>query len=496
MLCWLLPTVLTGIVVAYQAARPEPWRDEIASWSAARRSTAEIWAMGQHIDGVTVPYYLLAHWSMALFGDSVLALRIPSLIAVTATTAVTALLARRLWGPRAALVAGLLVAAMPVMSRYAQEARGYAFAALFAVLSTLLLTRALDRSRWASWVAYALSIVLLGLAHQIALLLLIGHLVAVVASGWRRLVWWVPAVLLAVAAVVPFARLGLGQRGAQLDWLTAARPVDLATIAGTIFISGVIGGAVCAFATIALRNREWWGVLLFLTALLPVLALYAIDQLITPMFVGRYLIFVVPLLCALAGRGLSLLGLPIGVTAVLVLAAVGLPLQDEIRRTHSAFDYRAAARLIQAGQIPGDAIVYAPRDGWQFTDIAMDYYAVGPFPRDVLKQSDELRNASLWATECADPAACFATVDRVWTLSADNLETGRRAGLTDQLSFPVQALLTSSFVPLQQSRVDGFTIGLFVRRRAQPVREARTPADRHWGPGTAQSTCCVDSFVD
>ncbi|WP_067508031.1 glycosyltransferase family 39 protein [Actinoplanes sp. TFC3] len=491
-LCWLVPAVLTGFVVAYQAAVPEPWRDEIATWSAARRSAGEILAMGQHIDGVTVPYYLLAHWSMAVFGNSMLALRIPSMAAMTATAAVTALLARRLWGVRPALLAGLIVAVLPVISRYAQEARGYAFAALFAVLSTLLLVRALEWSRWARWVSYATSLILLGLSHQIALLLLLGHLVTVVATSWRRLLWWGPSVLLGVAAVVPFARLGLGQRGAQLDWLSAANPADLAEIAGTIFLSGVLGGAVCALAALALRNREWWGVLMVLTAVLPVFALYAIDQLITPMFVGRYLIFVVPLLCALAGRGLALLRLPLGLTVVVVLALIGLPLQATIRRTHSAFDYRAAADLIQHTQQLGDAIVYAPRDGWQFTDLAMTYYAGSNLPRDVLLQADELRTESLWATECPDTALCFATVDRVWTLSADSLETGRRAGVTDQLSPPVRAILTSSFDQLMQSRVEGFTIGLFARRPAEPDPQEPSPAYRHWGPGPTQTACCID----
>ncbi|MGA5301981.1 glycosyltransferase family 39 protein [Nucisporomicrobium flavum] len=459
-LCWLVPTVVAGAVVGYRAGTPGPWRDELATWSAAHRTVPQIVELGRHIDGVTVPYYLLAH-VMAGYGDSILVLRTPSMLAATATAGVTALLARRLWGTRAALAAGLLVAAMPVMSRYGQEARGYALAALFAVTATLCLLRALDSARWWDWLAYATSALFLGWSHQLALLLLLGHAVAVTVIKRRALLAWLAGVAVAAAGILPFTLLGVGQHAAQLGWLSAAEPSDLAGIAETVFLSGVIGGAVCALAVMALRGR--WAPLLFLSALLPVLALYAIDQLVTPMFVGRYLTFVVPLLCALAGRALADLRLPLGLAVVLVLGAIGLPLQEDLRRTHSGSDYQRAAAIIHDQARPGDGIIYAPRGGWHFADLALRYYLGDDVPKDVLLRSDEVANASLWATECAEPAACLAGTDRVWTLSGDDLETGRRAGPTDQLTPAQQAALNGSFRQVSQVRVDGFTIALFVR---------------------------------
>ncbi|MEV4641548.1 glycosyltransferase family 39 protein [Actinoplanes sp. NPDC049548] len=462
LLCWLAPTVVTGLVVAYRAAEPQLWRDELATWSAATRTVPQIFALGRHIDGVTLPYYLLEHVTVRVAGDSALALRLPSLLAATATAAVTALLARRLWGTQAALLAGLMVAVVPVVSRYAQEARGYAFAGLFAALSTLLLIRALDGARWRRWLAYGIGILLLGWSHEVALLLVLGHAVTVATMNRRLLLRWLTAVVVAAGGMLPFTLLGLGQRGLQLSWLFAAEPADLATIAQTVFLSGVIGGAVCALAVTALRERP--AVPLFLSALLPVLVLYAVDQLVTPMFVGRYLFFVVPLLCALAGQALTGLHLPVGVTVVVALGLIGLPVQDEIRRSHSPFDYRRAAAVIEANARPGDGIIYAPRQGWHFTDIALHRYLGADAPRDVLLQSDQVASASLWATECADPAACLRGTDRIWTVSGDNLETGRRAGVTDQLTDAQRAALTAGYEEALQTRVDGFTIVLFVRR--------------------------------
>ncbi|MEV8505808.1 glycosyltransferase family 39 protein [Actinoplanes sp. NPDC051475] len=462
LLCWLAPAIVTAFVVAYRAAEPQLWRDELATWSAATRTVPQIFALGRHIDGVTVPYYLLEHVTIGLFGDSTLALRLPSLLAATATAAVTGLLARRLWDARAALLAGLVVAAVPVVSRYAQEARVYAFAALFAALSTLLLLRALELPRRRRWLAYGTAVLGLGWSHQVALLLLLGHAVAVVATNRRLLLRWLPAATFAMGGALPFILLGLGQHGRQLNWLFAAEPADLATVAQTIFLSGVLGGAVCALAVATLRDRT--AVALFLSALLPVLVLYAVDQLVTPMFVGRYLFFVVPLLCALAGQTLARLRLPLGLAVVVVLALIGLPVQDEIRRSHSPFDYRQAARVIEANARPGDGIVYAPRQGWQFTDIALRYHLGDGVPRDVLLEADEVANASLWATECADPAACLRGAGRVWTVSADNLETGRRAGLTDQLTPAERAALAAGYDQVMETRLEGFTIALYIRR--------------------------------
>ncbi|WP_306205333.1 glycosyltransferase family 39 protein [Actinoplanes sp. RD1] len=444
-LYWLAPALLTALVTAYQATTPQLWRDELATWSAARRSVPEILALGQHIDGVTVPYYLLMHGTIALFGDSALALRLPSLIAMTAAAACTALLARHLWGPFPGLLAGSLFAVLPVTSRYAQEARDYALAVCFAALSTLLLLRARDRG---GWIAYGLSVAALGLAHQLGLLILLGHL--------RLRKAWFAAVLPAAAIVLPFTVLGLGQRDRQLDWLSRADGATLANFPETLFLSGIVGGAVCALAVVASHRR------LLLAAVLPVLVLFAVDQLITPMFVGRYLLFVVPLLVASAGRGLALLRPVPALVTLLVLALIGLPVQDDIRRTHSPFDYRGVAAVLRDEARPGDAVVYAPRDGWQFTDIAMAYYLGDDAPADVLRVAGPDENDSLWATECPDTAACL-TAARVWTLSADNLETGRRAGATDQLTGATQAVLAGSYRQGEVRRIEGFTIVLFER---------------------------------
>ena len=471
-LVWLVPAIATGLVVGYQVARPEPWRDEFASWSAATRTVPQIVALGKHIDGVLVPYYLFLHFWIRLFGDSVPAMRAPSLLATVALAAVVAILARRFWGPAAGLLAGLLTAVLPVVSRYGQEVRGYAFAALFAALATLALAAALERPRWWRWVAYAPCVLLTGLSHLLSLLVLAGHAIAVlvlaVHERRRRALWWLPAAAAGAGGVLWLTRAGLGQHNAQLNWLSAADPKDLTDVPELLFISPIIGGAVFALALFALRRGQPTpavvrGALLGLTALLPIALLFAYDQVVAPIFVGRYLLFVVPLLSVLAGAGLRALPLPVGLVAVLVLGVIGEPLQADLRREHSPFDYRAAAAVIVANEQPGDGIIYAPRGGWQLVDTGLEYYLRDRAPRDVLLARDETQDASLWATECADPAACLKGVTRVWVVAGDNLSPAFRATATNQLGDATRAAL-KAYATRRGWRVGGLTITLLVAR--------------------------------
>jgi mannosyltransferase len=474
MLSWIVPTVVAGFVISYQATRPQPWRDEFATWGVATRTVPQILELGRHIDGVTVPYYLFMHYWIGWFGDSVLAMRMPSIIAMTAAAGVVALLARRLYGDLPGLLAGLLMSASPVVSRYGQEARGYALAALFAALATLMLVTALEKSRWWRWVCYGICVALVGLAHQVALLVLLGHGAAVLTAclrrGRLRLVWWALTAGSGVAVVAPLSINGLDQHGSQLSWLGPATLDDLAGMPGSIFESALVGGALCAVAAFALPRRgergtrDGWTRLLWLSVLLPYAVLYAVDQLVAPIFLGRYLLFVVPLLCVLAGKALSTLRVHTALAVGLVIAAVGLPAQVAARTEHSGTDYRAVADLLRTWSRPGDGVLYAPRTSWQFTDVAMRYYLRDGGPRDVLLQSDEAQNNSLWATDCANPTTCIAGTPRVWAVIADDPVN---PGLPSELQLSAgQKDALKPYRRMERWDFDGYIVGLYLPRAA------------------------------
>ncbi|MER6594399.1 glycosyltransferase family 39 protein, partial [Micromonospora purpureochromogenes] len=184
-LVWVPPLLATLIVGLYDIGHAQPWRDELATWSAAARPLGDLLRLTGTVDAATGPYYLLMHGWVRLFGDSATALRLPSALAMAGAAGLTAVLGRWLLGTRAGLLAGLLLAVLPGTSRYAQEARPYALASLFAVLATLLLVAALCRPGWTRWAGYAAAVAALGLTHLLALTLLAAHAAVVLVAWWR-----------------------------------------------------------------------------------------------------------------------------------------------------------------------------------------------------------------------------------------------------------------------------------------------------------------------
>ncbi|MFE9656032.1 glycosyltransferase family 39 protein [Micromonospora sp. NPDC006431] len=163
----------------------QPWRDELATWSAATRPVGDLIRLAGTIDAATGPYYLAMHGWTTLAGTSPTALRLPSALAMAGASALTARLGERLVTARVGLIAGLLFAALPSTSRYGQEARPYALATFLAVLATLLLVGALRRPTGRRWTWYALAVAALGLTHLIALTLLAAHGLLVLLAAWR-----------------------------------------------------------------------------------------------------------------------------------------------------------------------------------------------------------------------------------------------------------------------------------------------------------------------
>ncbi|MDW5330347.1 glycosyltransferase family 39 protein [Plantactinospora sp. KLBMP9567] len=460
---WLWPGLATLLVTAVQLDRAPLWRDELATWSAASRPLRDLLRLIGTIDAVSGPYYLLMHGWLAVAGDSAVALRLPSALAMAGAAALTTVLGARLFGRRAGLLAGLLFAILPSTSRYGQEARPYALATLLAVLATLLLCRALDRSAWPRWAGYAAAVAGLGLANLFAVSLVAGHAFAVLLGRRDRVrLRWLLAVGTAGLLLAPLAVLGRAQQSRQLDWVGRPGAGDLLGLPGSVVQAGAVGGLLFGLAAVGVASRGRSGVVLGLTVLLPALLLFVAGQL-TPLFVPRYLLFVLPFACLLAAATLASLRLGAGLVIVLAAGLLGAPEQAALRRTHESprtapVDYPAAVRVIAAHQRAGDGIVYAPRDDWGFLDLATAYYLRADRPRDVLLSQDQIRRADFWATECARPAECLAPVDRLWLLlwgeHADPM-AGVPASRTESLR--------SSFRLDRSWTVPGLTVALLSR---------------------------------
>ncbi|MEU1586341.1 glycosyltransferase family 39 protein [Micromonospora sp. NPDC005710] len=438
---WLPPALLTLAVTVTGLGSAQLWRDELATWSAASRSPGDLARLAGTIDAATGPYYLLMHGWTTVAGDSTIALRVPAVLAMTVAAGLLAVLGARLVDRRGGLFAGLLFAVLPGTSRYGQEARPYALATMLAVLATVLLVTALRRPSWARWAGYAVAVAALGLIHLIALTVLAAHALTVVLAWWRgpgaagvstpgspapgdrgatrdRRVWrWLVAVVPVALLVAPLLLKSRTQRSRQLNWVHLVRLDDLTALPGGVTQSSVVGGLLVGVAALGAARLGRRALLPVSAVLLPVLLLFAAGE-VVPLWVPRYLVFVVPFACLLAGAALAAVSAPAALVVVVLAGLLGLPDQAALRRTHEwprsvPVDYAGAALVIAEGQRPGDAVVYSPRQSWLFLDLGIRYHIDDP-PRDVLATEDEVRRGDLWAAECQQPAQCLAGTTRVW----------------------------------------------------------------------------------
>lgn len=344
-LAWAVPTAVTAALGLYQINGPILWRDELATWSAASRTPPQLWAMVHNVDAVLGLYYLGLHLWMAAFGDSAAALRLPSALAMTGAAAVVALTGRRLGGTRVGLISGLIFAVIPSVSRYAQEARPYAFATLFAALATLLLLRAMERPSWLRWGCYALALAAAGASNLIALCVLAAHAAIVVtdfslrtvrigdeeaAGGGRALPggrpepaqgrplallgWFSLAAIIGVALDAPVVIEGHAQSSSQIGQQPVPHVVALFGVINglwpELFSSTPVALAVMllglgSVVTLAGARQRILAGYALAGGILPIVAVWIVSQGPDSYWTFRYMLFTVPAWAVAAGLGVA-----------------------------------------------------------------------------------------------------------------------------------------------------------------------------------------------
>ncbi len=434
---WLTPLLVSLAITVPFIGRPVLWQDELATYSVTTRSYPDLLRSLVHQDGVLGLYYSVVHLWVLVAGASPTSLRLPSAVFVALAAALTALIGARLLDPVAGLVAGLLLPVLPMLTRYAQEARAEAMTVFFAALATALLLRALAATEhrplapgwWVlrgepGWLAYAAAVLLLGYSQLTALGLLLAHGTGVLllsrrsgAAGgqlWR----WASACLPALVLVLPAVAVGRLQQS-QVSWIPPNSLHTLATLPTTLFLDQVNGWTVLALALLVLlgtvlthRYRAAAG---FATALavLPVLALLAVA-LASPLFRGRYLVFTLVGWCLLlavpaAGRWWA------GALVVAAVALSGVPGQVTARAPvrPGQPDYRAIAAVLVTHEQPGDVMVVPTAHGQRFRVGLTVYTPTRDLPRDVLAVATAVQTGRLDAKECT-AASCLGHPLRVW----------------------------------------------------------------------------------
>jgi hypothetical protein len=320
-----LALLMTAVVLSWNLARPAFWIDESASVAATRRTWPHLFTLLHGPEAPLVPYYVILKPLAALGSDVGLPLeatyRWPSVVAIALAAGFLTAWVTRYAGTALSLATLAVLLLSAGISRYGQEARPYAFTALFAVLATIAWFRLREarsrRPRVVAFVLYALAVAGLACLHLLAATLVIAHLVAsaVLSSTRLRELLLVAASALAGAVVsapatvigalnakgpgtpAPVTAQRLGQTLVQaFTW-----PAPFLNVGWVLLLcaAGMFGLLLSRYRTITVIALCW--------ALVP-LAVLVPAIIVRPTLLRlRYLVFVIPGWALLGGLGVVVL---------------------------------------------------------------------------------------------------------------------------------------------------------------------------------------------
>jgi len=427
-------------VFAAAVGTPSPWRDEVATLASSRVPVDTVVSDARTVDAVHVGYYLLVHLIDSGGGGGVLAGRWLSVFCLAATVGLTVLTGAVLRSPAAGVVAGAVLAVSPLASRYAQEARPFAGAALAATAATLALLRATTVARVGWWVAYAGLLVAVGVADVLALAVLLAHLGWLAVRGNRgHLVGWMVCAAGALLTLSPLLVVVFAQRrqvgapgrpplSALAGYVTGALGSGVGVAASLgLLVAGAVpalrGSAATAAAdghptaagtaaaagpetAIGSRDRAAAVVLAAVWGLVIPLGLFTVSR-VHPLFAVRYLVFCLPGIALLWGITAARVRPAVAVLAVLVVAGSGLHQQLRERGPSGhGEDLVALDAVIAAHAHRGDDVVFIP---WSVRRVSqLDPALWAGLENPVLTQPD--RSTALFASR-ADSTTALTRLD-------------------------------------------------------------------------------------
>jgi hypothetical protein len=304
----VLLTVLALVLRLRTLSATSLWLDEVLTAVGAQSFTWILYS--PQIFGHPPLQYVVA-WPFASAGAGELLLRLPFVLAGTATVPLVALLGRSVLGGSTGLIAAVILAVSPFHVELSQTMRPYAVLLFLTVGSLLALVHALRRDRGTAWLLFSATAALAVYTHY-AGVVVVALLVPVLLARRARPRWRSAAVSFAGIALltlpwIPVVRRFAATQGMGGD-LPAATLLHLVAHAWLPqFLgpgpAGLLALALIAAGLLALRRHG----MLALTAVAwlagPPLLLWLAQP--AHFVSGRHLAFVLPVLALLMARGVT-----------------------------------------------------------------------------------------------------------------------------------------------------------------------------------------------
>jgi 4-amino-4-deoxy-L-arabinose transferase-like glycosyltransferase len=369
------------------------WLDEATSVHQAHLGLAELIQNLAQTDRHP-PLHAVTLWAtIRTIGDSDFAVRVPSIIAGTLVVPALYALGRELYDRRTGVAAAVLGTVAPLLVWYSQEARGYAFVTLFAVLAVLGCARVLRRGGPLDWALYTVAASLLIWSHWFAGLLVLCTQAFLVVALFRRrgaerrrlLRGWLASAAVIAVQLIPLGMLAAaqlqatGSTGGYAGATDGGSGVSFYTV--TSNVAWLIGGfhpdrvsvvlsAVWPLAMLVsllvLGVRAGRSTLLLgVCTVGPIVGLLVLGAVNPGVFEVRYFLAAAPLGVLLLAR-LAVASSPrrarqgIVLAAMFAVLAVALADQQLDPRNPRRYDYREALAQVRHEVGPRDVLLYEP----------------------------------------------------------------------------------------------------------------------------------------
>lgn len=483
---------LTGLGLVLASAflgRRSLWLDEAASVGLARSSWAVFVKTVTSRETNQGLYFLMLRGWVAL-GRGEATVRAMSVLIGVATIPFVVLLGGRLFGRRAGVLAGLLLAVNVVWVHFAQEARGYGLCLLLLVAGTWLLVRAVQDGGTTIWLAYGIVIALAAYAHFFAFFVLAAHACSLVFLPRDRIPWRGVATggLVALAGVAPLIVYLRSASSQGIGWVATtggghliSRVQSLIPRPAGLALTG-IALLAAAFAVPRIQRAlphddpvRWWGVaVIVLWLAVPIIGALALSYFSTPVLVARYFSVILPPALLLLAGGLALLRMRSLVAALMLVGVVSAVLLVRWYAHGESQDWRSATHYVAGSARQGDAAVFfAP-----YMRIPFDYYLERSGPASAERRLDPVFPDKGWAASSSDLGR-FTPVDArrvdrrlaghpsAWLIESN----GEIGGRSDPELVTLRKLLSGRYARVRERR---FT-GIVVQHFDQPLGVSPTP---------------------
>ncbi|HET6874824.1 MAG TPA: glycosyltransferase family 39 protein, partial [Acidimicrobiales bacterium] len=215
-LAWVVVAGLTGASLGlgfFDLTKRSLWLDEGYTWMTSAQNTKTIFAIARTQGWHQVPYYMLIHSMIALFGDSSFVLRAPSVIAGALSVPLLYALVNRLGGRLAGIYTCVLYVCSEPLVFWQQNARDYALVLLFSIGSVLALVVGLQNEKIWAFLVWAAVTGIGCYTHPEVLFLIPPEMIVLVFWARSNRTRIIAGSLVAVGAVASLPVLGQAAHG-------------------------------------------------------------------------------------------------------------------------------------------------------------------------------------------------------------------------------------------------------------------------------------------